>query len=100
MVLDADGLNAVSEHINVLDTRRDRLTVLTPHDGEFFRLTHGKPIGPDRAEAASAFALQHGCVLVLKGHRTSPLFQMVTFLSTPLVTPAWQKGGAETYCQG
>lgn len=48
LVLDADGINAVAEHIDVLDTRRGRLTVLTPHDGEFLRLRQGKAIGPDR----------------------------------------------------
>ena len=74
LVLDADGINAVSEHIDVLDTRRGRLTVLTPHDGEFLRLTQGKAIGPDREAAAAAFARQHGCVLVSKGHRTITAF--------------------------
>ncbi|CAN3976667.1 hypothetical protein GOGPGP_GOGPGP_15015, partial [Dysosmobacter welbionis] len=33
MVLDADGINALGGHIDVLDARRDRITVLTPHDG-------------------------------------------------------------------
>lgn len=83
LVLDADGINAVSEHIDVLDTRRGRLTVLTPHDGEFLRLTQGKGIGPDREGAAAAFARQHGCVLVLKGHRTITAFpDGETFVNT------------------
>ena len=83
LVLDADGINAVSEHINVLDTRRGRLTVLTPHDGEFLRLTQGKGIGPDREGAAAAFARQYGCVLVQKGHRTITAFpDGETFVNT------------------
>ena len=69
VVLDADGINALSGHIDVLDARRDRVTVLTPHDVEFARiggdLSHG-----DRVRAAREFAMAHGCVLVLKGHRT------------------------------
>ena len=69
VVLDADGINALAGHIDVLDQRRDRVTILTPHDGEFSRvggdLSHG-----DRVRAAREFAVQHGCVLVLKGHRT------------------------------
>ena len=100
MVLDADGLNAVSEHIDVLDTRRDRLTVLTPHDGEFFRLTHGKPIGPDRAEAASAFALQHGCVLVLKGHRTITAFPDGDIFVNTSGNPGMAKGGSGDVLSG
>ena len=69
VVLDADGINALSGHIDVLDARRGRITVLTPHDVEFGRiggdLSHG-----DRVKAARDFAVAHGCVLVLKGHRT------------------------------
>lgn len=69
LVLDADGINALSGHIDVLDSRRDRLTVLTPHRREFIRL--GVELeGVDQVQAARDFALEHGCVLVLKGHRT------------------------------
>lgn len=69
VVLDADGINALEGHIDVLDARRGRVTILTPHDGEFARiggnLSHG-----DRIRAAREFAVEHGCILVLKGHRT------------------------------
>ena len=55
--------------MDVLDARRGRVTILTPHDGEFARiggdLSHG-----DRIRAAREFAMNHGCILVLKGHRT------------------------------
>jgi len=67
VVLDADGINALKGHIDILDSRRGRVTILTPHDGEFSRL--GTLTG-DRAGTARAFAQAHGCVLVLKGHRT------------------------------
>jgi len=68
-VLDADGINALGGHIDVLDARRDRITVLTPHDGEFSRIG-GDLTGSNRLGAARAFGAAHGCVLVLKGHRT------------------------------
>lgn len=94
LVLDADGINAAAEHIDVLDTRRGRLTVLTPHDGEFLRLTRGEAIGPDREAAARAFARQHGCVLVLKGHRTITAFpDGDTFVNTT-GNPGMAKGGS------
>ena len=94
LVLDADGINAVAGHINVLDTRRGRLTVLTPHDGEFLRLTQGRAIGPDREAAALDFARQHGCVLVLKGHRTITAFpDGETFVNTT-GNPGMAKGGS------
>ena len=83
LVLDADGINAAAEHTDVLTTRRGHLTVLTPHDGEFLRLTQGKPIGPDREATAAEFARQHGCVIVLKGHRTITAFpEGKTFVNT------------------
>ncbi len=69
VVLDADGINALARHMDVLDARRGRVTILTPHDGEFVRLG-GDLSGGDRGRAARDFAAVHGCVLVLKGHRT------------------------------
>ena len=94
VVLDADGINAVAEHIDVLDTRRGRVTALTPHDGEFLRLTGGAPLGPDREAAAAAFARAHGCVLVLKGHRTITAFpDGETFVNTT-GNPGMAKGGS------
>lgn len=68
VVLDADGINALEGHIDSLDSRRGRVTILTPHGGEFARVG-GNPVG-DPVGAARAFAKEHGCVLVLKGHRT------------------------------
>ena len=68
VVLDADGINALEKHMDVLDARRGRTTILTPHDGEFIRI--GGDFSAGRIEAAKSFARAHGCILVLKGHRT------------------------------
>jgi NAD(P)H-hydrate epimerase len=68
IVLDADGINALEGHIDVLDRRKGRVTILTPHDGEFARL--GGNLSQGRITAARSFAQDHGCILVLKGHRT------------------------------
>ena len=73
VVLDADGINALSAQLDVLDARRGRVTILTPHEAEFARLLDvpvNKITNDDRATLASAFAIRHGCVLVLKGHET------------------------------
>lgn len=69
VILDADGLNIVSRHIDVLDERAGE-TILTPHDGEFARLSGCALPIRDRLGAARGFAGQHGCTLVLKGFRT------------------------------
>lgn len=68
LVLDADGINALSGHIDTLSCRRDLTTVLTPHDGELARI--GGDMTAPRESSAAAFAAQHGVCLVRKGHRT------------------------------
>ena len=69
VVLDADGINALSGHIDSLDRRR-AATVLTPHAGEFVRLTGCALPIQDRVTAARTFAKDHRCTLVLKGRGT------------------------------
>ena len=95
VVLDADGLNAVSGHIDRLDARAGtgRLTVLTPHDGEFARLAGGPP-GADRLRAARDFAGAHGCILVLKGHRTITAFPDGRAFVNTTGNPGMAKGGS------
>ena len=67
VVLDADGINVVTAHMDIL-RGRTAPTILTPHDGEFARL--GGVIDEDRVAAAEQMALRLGCVMLLKGHRT------------------------------
>lgn len=68
MVLDADGINALSGHMDALSLRRGRTTVLTPHEGEFLRA--GGDLSRGRERAAADFAARHGVYLVLKGPGT------------------------------
>ena len=67
LVLDADGLNALSGREELLQ-KRAAPTILTPHEGEFLRLVGGLSAG--REAAAAAFSEKYGVYLVLKGHRT------------------------------
>ena len=93
VVLDADGINALETHIDVLDARRGRVTILTPHDGEFARVSGGG-VGPDRAEAARLFALGHGCTVALKGHRTLTATTAGTVLVNTTGNSGLAKGGS------
>ncbi len=68
MVVDADGLNALSRHMDRLSHITCPL-IFTPHDGEYQRLAGHWP-GENRQQEALAFAGAHRCVLVLKGHET------------------------------
>lgn len=67
VVLDADGINVLSQHMDIL-RERHHPTILTPHAGEFKRL--GGEIGQDRVAAAVRFAQEYSCILLLKGHDT------------------------------
>ncbi len=67
VVADADALWAIGRDLSLL-RQAEGPVVLTPHEGEFARLL-GRPVG-DRLADAMAFAKDHGCALVLKGHRT------------------------------
>lgn len=70
VVLDADGLFAVSPFR--AEFARPKALVLTPHPGEFARLTGQEAPGTDagREEQAAAFARAFGGVMLLKGAGT------------------------------
>ena len=66
LVLDADGLNAFEDCVDLLSrTAGAPGRVLTPHPGEFLRLTGSNTLAADaREEAAVAFARKHQVVLL------------------------------------
>lgn len=67
VVLDADGINVLGEHKDILRGRQQS-TILTPHEGEFARF--GGIIGDDRMESAARYAREWNSIVLLKGHRT------------------------------
>jgi ADP-dependent NAD(P)H-hydrate dehydratase / NAD(P)H-hydrate epimerase len=70
-VLDADGLNAFAGRGAELADRASE-AVLTPHDGEFGRLTGLSPaeVSEDRVGHARKAAAEFRCTVLLKGSRT------------------------------
>lgn len=71
LVIDADGINAVSENIDILKKLKVK-AVLTPHPGEMSRLIK-MPVSDlqkDRVKTACSFAEEYGTVTVLKGENT------------------------------
>ena len=67
LVLDADALNALSSLDEFPTPSGPR--VLTPHPGEFQRLSDVAP-GEEQQAAAVEFARRQNVVLILKGHRS------------------------------
>lgn len=71
LVIDADALNALAGHLNIL--RKNHVTkILTPHIGELSRILRKdkKVIESAKLKVISGFVKSYDCVLLLKGHRT------------------------------
>lgn len=71
MVIDADGINVLSENLKILKESKAPV-ILTPHIGEFARLTgfDTKHILESQDELALEFAGKYGVILILKSHKT------------------------------
>lgn len=68
VVADASALTHLGKH---LETLRDRPLVVTPHEGEFARLSGGGTLAPaDREARLRAFVEASGIVTLLKGRTT------------------------------
>jgi ADP-dependent NAD(P)H-hydrate dehydratase len=72
LIVDADGLNALAKLSRDLWRERKSPVVLTPHPGEFARLTGRttEEIQAHRQDLAVEFAAKFEVTLVLKGHGT------------------------------
>lgn len=86
VVLDADGINVLAGHIDILRGRTGK-TILTPHEGEFKRI--GGSSEKRRVEAAMQFAQDSNSILLLKGHNT-----VITDGSTCYINPTGNPGMA------
>lgn len=70
LVIDADGLNILSDHVNRLASLPPK-TILTPHIAEFHRLTRNKASLAATLSDARAMAVSHNLYIILKGHHTA-----------------------------
>lgn len=87
LIIDADGINALAGDYGFIKNRKAKI-VLTPHVGEFTRLT-GKPA---TFENAKALAAELDCVVVLKSATTAITDGKEIRLNIT-GTPAMAKGG-------
>lgn len=71
LIIDADGINAISQNINILDSVRLGL-IITPHMGEMSRLlkVNIDKIEADREKYITDLATRYKIVVVLKGRNT------------------------------
>ncbi len=89
IVLDADGINAICKHKDILRERTSP-TIVTPHEIEFARL-NGSPC-KDRVIDAEKLAKHLGCIVLLKGHDTVITDGKVTYMN-PTGNPGMAVGG-------
>lgn len=90
IVLDADGINALSTHKDVL-RQTAQPVVLTPHTAEFARLSG---IRQPTTEELAAFAQENRCILLYKGHRTRIFAPDGTMYRNHSGNPGMAKGGS------
>lgn len=90
VVVDADGINVLSSHKNILRGRTNP-TILTPHEGEFSRLTGNYPT--DRITDAQKLAQVLGVVVVLKGFESIITDGTTTYIN-PTGNPGMAVGGS------
>lgn len=95
VVLDADGINALSTHMLLAETAPAPL-ILTPHPGEMARLLDvpTAEVQRHREEIARRFADDHGVTLVLKGHRTLVTASGRALLCNETGNPGMATGGS------
>lgn len=95
MVIDADGLNAISQDPGSLGHCRGR-TVLTPHPGEMGMLTgfDTARIQADRIGITTDFSRRYGCILLLKGARTLIRGEDGPLYVNPTGNPSLASGGS------
>ena len=98
VILDADGINVLARHIDILEKAKYPV-VLTPHTREFQRICD-VPRTEDCAKDAVAFAQKHHCVLLLKGHRTVIASPEGDVLYNIHGNPGMAKGGSGDVLSG
>lgn len=90
VILDADGINVLQLHRNLLRERTDP-TIITPHAGEFVRITSAS--SGDRVIDAVNLALELGVIVLLKGNNTVITDGVTTYIN-PTGNPGMAVGGS------
>ena len=95
MVIDADALNALTGHLDILKKRKS-LTVITPHPGEMGRILGRKTsdVQKNRRMLAKELAGMYNIVTVLKGHRTLVADPRGEVFENTTGNPGMAKGGS------
>lgn len=96
VILDADGINALGDRATSILGKTHSPVVLTPHPGEFSRISgmSSQEIQANRPEAALAFAQSSGAYIALKGSPTVIAGPEGELFINSTGGPALAKGGS------
>jgi len=94
LVIDADGINAIAQDVNILKKKKGNI-ILTPHPGEMARLikSSSKNVQENRVKVARDFATEYNVILVLKGYRTLIALPNGMVYVNPTGNPGMASGG-------
>jgi NAD(P)H-hydrate epimerase len=100
MIIDADGLKIFKNNLNLLKNKKN--IVLTPHIGEFAKLTDvaADNIRIDRIDFAKKFVKEYGCHLLLKGAHSISLKPDLTTAVNSTGNPGLATGGSGDILSG
>jgi NAD(P)H-hydrate epimerase len=93
MVIDADGLNILSENKTWLEFLPPSC-ILTPHPKEFERLTEKTSDDFERLQMLRNFSLKYGCVVILKGAHSATAMPDGNVFFNSSGNPGLAKGGS------
>ena len=93
LIIDADGLNILSENKTWLDFLPPE-TILTPHPKEFERLVGKQENDFEKIKALKHFCLKYFCIVVLKGAHSAIAFPDGTVFFNSSGNPGLAKGGS------
>lgn len=94
IVLDADGLNCITDDLNVFNNRKEP-TVITPHPKEFERLLKNSDIKyKDRVSTAIEFSDKYNVITLLKGYNTVIANKNNKFNINPTGNPGMATAGS------
>ena len=101
LIIDADGINAISENIDVLYHHPSPI-ILTPHFGEFSRLTGFSidDIAENTIRYAVDFAKEYNVIIVLKSHNTVVAFPDGKYFVNILGNPGMATAGSGDVLSG
>lgn len=94
LIIDADGLNLIKNHFNILESLNDKQIIITPHIKEFDRIFGVQKNHYDRIQKGIEIAKTRKIVIVLKSAYTSVILPSGDVYFNTYANSGLAKGGS------